>query len=75
VFGDWRNLWSELEAEKTKLLHCIAPHPSDGGGWPKAGEGQNFDETLKAHFATINIDLATARERLSHYEAQVGRQN
>jgi len=32
-------------------------------------------ETLKDHLAAVNKDLATARERLTHYEAQLGRRN
>jgi len=37
--------------------------------------GTDFDETLKDHLAAVNKDLATARQYLAHYEAQVGRQN
>src|SRR5437899_9615622 len=51
---------AQLEAEKAKLLGRI---------------GKSFDESLKAHLAALNKDLATARERLAHYEAQVGKQN
>jgi hypothetical protein len=29
---------------------------------------------MKDHLATVNKDLATARERLAHYEAQLGQQ-
>jgi hypothetical protein len=36
---------------------------------------ENFDTSLKDHLATVNKDLATARERLTYYEAQLGRQN
>jgi len=36
---------------------------------------KDFDESLKDHLAAVNKDLANARERLAHYEAQVGRQN
>lgn len=36
---------------------------------------EGFHESLKDHLASINKDLATARERLSHYEAQLTRQN
>jgi hypothetical protein len=35
----------------------------------------DFAETLKDHLATLNKDLATVRELLAHYEAQIGRQN
>ena len=51
---------AQLEAEKTKLLDRM---------------DEDSDESLKAHLASINKDLATARERLAHYEAQLGRQN
>ena len=36
---------------------------------------EDFDETLKDHLAAVNKDLAIARERLVHYEAQRARQN
>jgi len=46
---------------------------SDEGGRP--GEGEDFDESLKDYLASLNKDLAIARERLVHYEAQCARQN
>ena len=36
---------------------------------------EDFDESLKDHLTAVNKDRATARERLAHCEAQVGRQN
>jgi hypothetical protein len=51
---------AQLEAEKTKLLNRME---------------NDFAETLKDHLATLNKDLATVRELLAHYEAQIGRQN
>ena len=51
---------AQLEEEKIKLLNRM-----DG----------DADQSLKDHLAAVNKDLATARERLAHYEAQVGRQN
>jgi len=51
---------AQLEVEKTKLLDRM---------------DENFDESLKDHLASVNNDLATARERLVHYESQLGRQN
>jgi len=51
---------AQLEAEKLKLLDRM-----DG----------DADESLKEHQASINQDLATARDRLAHYEAQHGQQN
>ena len=51
---------TQLEAEKTNLLDRME---------------KDFDESLKDHLAAVNKDLATARERLAHYEAQLGRQN
>ena len=51
---------AQLEAEKTKLLDRM---------------DEDFDESLKDHLAAVNKDLATARERLDHYEAQCARQN
>ena len=36
---------------------------------------EDSDETLKDHLALVNKDLATAYERLAHYEAQLGKQN
>jgi hypothetical protein len=30
---------------------------------------------LKDHLAAVNKDLATARERIAYYEAQLGQQN
>lgn len=52
---------TQLEAEKTKLLAHM--------------DTEVFDATLKNHLAAVNQDLATACERLSHYDAQVGMQN
>ena len=51
---------AQLEAEKTKLLGRM---------------DEGFDESLKDHLAAVNKYLATARESLAHYEAQVSRQN
>ena len=51
---------AQLEAEKTKLLD---------------GMDEDRDESLKDHLAAVNKDLATARERLAHHEAQLGKQN
>jgi hypothetical protein len=50
----------------------VSPKLVEGG---RPGEGQDFDESLKDQLAAVNRDLATARERLVHYEAQLGRQN
>jgi len=36
---------------------------------------EDIDQSLKAHLAAVNKDLAIARERLVHYEAQCARQN
>ena len=36
---------------------------------------EEFDESLKDHLEAVNKDLATARERLTHYETQLGMQN
>lgn len=36
---------------------------------------EDFAESLKVHLAAINKDIATVRERLAHYDTQVGRQN
>ena len=35
---------------------------------------EDLSESLKDHLAAVNKDLATARERLAYYEAQVARQ-
>ena len=51
---------AQLETEKTKLLDRM---------------DESSDESLNDHLATVNKDLATARERLTHYEAQSGKQN
>jgi len=51
---------AQLEAEKTKLLELM---------------GEDSDATPKDHLAGVNKDLATARERLVHYEAHLGRLN
>ena len=51
---------AQLEAEKTKLLDRM---------------NEDSDESPKDHLAAVNKDLTTARERLAHYEAQIGRQN
>lgn len=51
---------AQLEAEKTKL-----PDRMDEGS----------GESLKDHLPAVNKDLATARERLTHYKAQHGSQN
>jgi len=45
-----------------------------GGGAAPAGSGSVCQTTVKDHLASINKELATARERLAHYEAQLGRQ-
>ena len=50
----------ELEAEKARLLDRLE---------------KDFDETLKDHLAAVNRDLTTARERLAHYDVQLGTQN
>src|SRR6266508_4404777 len=49
---------AQLEAEKSKLLDRT---------------DKDSDETLKDHLAAVNNDLATARERLAHYGAQIGK--
>jgi hypothetical protein len=46
---------------------------SDEGGSP--GDGEDFEQSLKEYLAVVNKDLATACERLGHYEAQLGGQN
>ena len=51
---------AHLEAEKTKLLDRM---------------DEESDESLKEHLVAVNKDLATARERLGHYEEQMGQQN
>lgn len=51
---------AQLEAEKIRLLDRME---------------ENLDEALKDHLAAVNKDLGTSRQRLSHYEAQVGKQN
>lgn len=51
---------AQLEAEKIKLLD-------------RMDEGS--DESQEDHLAAVNKDLAIARERLVHYEAQCARQN
>ncbi len=53
----------QLEAAKTKLLDRMDTATEDSEG------------TLNCHLAEINRDIATARERLAHYESQIGRQN
>jgi hypothetical protein len=55
-----RQCIAQLEAEKTKL-----PERMDEGS----------GESLKDHLPAVNKDLATARERLTHYKAQHGSQN
>jgi hypothetical protein len=54
---------TQLEAEKASLLDRLGT---------AAGESE---EALNKHLAAINKVLATARERLAHYEAQLGAQN
>jgi hypothetical protein len=39
------------------------------------GDGKDFDESLKVHLAAVNQDIATAREQLAYYEAQLGKHN
>jgi len=51
---------AQLEAEKIKLLDRM---------------DEDADESLKNHLAAVNKDLATARDRLTYYEAQFGKQN
>jgi hypothetical protein len=51
---------AQLEAEKIKLLDRM---------------DEDSDESLKDHLNAVNKDLAIARERLIHHEAQLGRQN
>ncbi len=51
---------AQLEAEKSKLLDRM---------------DEDLSESLKDHLAGVNKDLAIARERLTHYEAQCARQN
>jgi len=46
-----------------------------GEGGRRPGEGEDSDESLKDYLASLNKDLAIARERLVHYEAQCARQN
>jgi len=59
-FASMRQRIAQLEAEKTKLLDRME---------------KNFEATPKDHLDTLNKDLATARERLVHYEAQLGKHN
>jgi hypothetical protein len=47
-------------AENTKLIDRI---------------DEDFEGSLKDHLSSINKDLATVRERLAHFEAQLGKQN
>jgi len=51
---------TQLEADKIKLLDSV---------------DEDSDGRLKNHLAAVNKDLEIARERLAHYEAQVGKQN
>jgi len=51
---------AQLEAEKSKLLDRM---------------DEDLSESLKDHLAGVNKDLAIARERPVHYEAQCARQN
>ena len=51
---------AQLETKKTKVLDRME---------------KDFDETLNDHLAAVNKDLAIARERLTHYETQLGKQN
>jgi len=51
---------AQLETERTKLLNCMA---------------KNASESLKEHIASVNKDLAIARERLVYYKAQLNSQN
>jgi len=54
---------AQLEAEKAKLLEQLDIATDDATA------------SLSQHLASLNKDLVTARERLAHYEAQLGRQN
>ena len=54
---------AQLEAEKTKLLGRLDTATDESAA------------SLNQHLASLNKDLATARERLDHYVAQLGRQN
>ena len=50
----------QLEAEKKTLLDRM---------------DEDADESLTVLLAALNKDLASARERLTYYEMQLGRQN
>lgn len=54
---------AELEALKTKLV-----------GQLDLATG-TFAAELDKHLVLVNKDIATARERLAHYESQLGKQN
>lgn len=54
---------TQLEAEKTRLLQRLDTEVSEN------------EKALNRDLATINKLLATARERLAHYQAQLGTQN
>lgn len=51
---------AQLEVEKTKLLDRM---------------DEDSVAAQKDHLAAVNQDLATARERLTYYEAQLDQQN
>lgn len=54
---------TQLEAEKARLLDQL-----------DYAKGE-MEEAQKKYLAVVNKDLATARERLVHYEAQLDTQN
>jgi len=54
---------AQLETEKTKLLNQLDTAAGDTA------------TSLIQHLASLNKDLAIARERLAHYKSQLGKQN
>lgn len=57
-----RQLIVSLEAGKTKLLDRMDATADSAAN-------------LNQHLVSLNQDLATTRERLAYFEAQIGRQN
>jgi hypothetical protein len=51
---------AQLEVEKIKLLDLM---------------DEDVDKSLNEYLSAVNKDLATARKRLTHYEAQLGKEN
>lgn len=58
-----RQRLKELEVEKAKLLNQM--DTATGA----------LEQSLNKHLASLNKDIAAARERLAHYESQLGQQN